>query len=89
MVIAPDIKLDALELTLITVSGVMSFSSFCGEEVCEGATRTVFPCFVASVLMVFSRGRVFLKILTMRRLMGNMMIELWKPIITCCQVNSM
>lgn len=77
-----------INFTFITLSGVMSFISFCGDDVCEGETRTVFPCF-ASALVVFSRGRVFLKILTMSRLMGNMMIELWTPMITCCQVNSM
>ena len=77
--------------TLMTVSGVMSSCSICGEGGCDGDTRPVFPCLEASVLGwpgFFSRGRVFLKILTISRLMGNMMIELWTPIITCCQVNS-
>lgn len=76
--------------TLMTVSGVSSLS-LCGEGGCEGVTLPVFPCLDTSALGFpgfVSRGRVFLKILTMRRLIGNIMIELWTPIISCCQVNS-
>lgn len=66
----------------------MSLDSFFGEEDSVGETRPVFPWLDLSFLVSFSRGRVFLKILTMSRLMGNMMMELWIPIMTCCHVNS-
>lgn len=82
-------SLKSFKVTLIRVSGVMSFSSLWVEAVWEGETWLVFPCLKESAFESFSRGRVFLKMLTMRRLMGNMMTELWTPIITCCQVNSM
>lgn len=75
--------------TLMTVSGVMSFICFSVLELCGGDTCPALPRVDETVLVSLSRGRVFLKILTIRRLMGNMMIELWMPIITCCQVNSM
>lgn len=35
-----------------------------------------------------SRGRVCLNMPTMRILIGNIMSELWTPIMNCCQVNS-
>lgn len=35
-----------------------------------------------------SWGQVFLKTLTMRIFIGNMMRELWTPTMNCCQVNS-
>lgn len=73
----------------MTVSGVMSFICFWGLEFCEGDTCPALLCLDEQVLVSFSRGRVFLNMLTIRRLMGNMMTELWMPIITCCHVNSM
>lgn len=37
---------------------------------------------------VISQGRQFLKTLTISRLIGNMMNELWTPIMNCWKVNS-
>ncbi len=81
-------------LAFITVSGVISLWLLCGGWF--GATRPVLPCFLGSIFDCCfeddsdfcSLGRAFLKILTMRRLIGNMIMELWMPIMTCCQVNS-
>lgn len=54
----------------------MCLISVGGDEVCEGETLTVLPCFNPSALAALSRGRVFLKMLTISILMGNIMMEL-------------
>lgn len=69
---------------MVTVSGVRSPSSMgCGEGV-----RLRGPCFRLPSFSIGRRGRVFRKIWTIRRLMGNIRMELSNPIITSCQVNS-
>lgn len=75
-------------LAFITASGVSETACV----TCEvggrlGDTRPFFPGFFC-LPCVAGRDRVFLKICTMSRLMGNMRRELSKPIITSCHVNS-
>ncbi len=74
--------------TLMTVSKVtLTFLlavAVCEKEVCS--RESVFS--VLRLQQDISRGQVFLKILTIRIFTGNMMRELWTPIINCCQVNS-
>lgn len=60
----------------MTVSGVMSFIGLSPLDSRGGDTCPASPRFDATALASLSRGRVFLKMLTIRRLMGNMMIEL-------------
>lgn len=72
--------------TLRTPSNVTLFISaaaFCELLSCSGE-------YVWSGLHLqhgVSRGRVFLKTLTIRIFTGNMTSELWTPIMNCCQVN--
>lgn len=74
--------------TLMTVSKVtltfMLLVALFGEEVCSRASGFS----VLRLQQAVSQGRVFLNTLTMRIFTGNMMRELWTPIMNCCQVNS-
>jgi len=75
-------------LAFVTASGVSETGWVtCGVGGRLGDTRPFFPGFF-SLPCVAGRDRMFLKICTMSRLMGNMRRELSKPIITSCHVNS-
>lgn len=75
-------------LAFTTASGVSETAWVtCGVGGRLGDTRPFFPGF-CSLPCVAGRDRMFLKICTMIRLMGNMRKELSKPIITSCHVNS-
>lgn len=79
---------DSLGLAFVTASGVREAAWVArGVGGRLGDTRPFFPGFF-SLPCWAGRGRMFLKICTMSRLMGNMRRELSKPIITSCHVNS-
>lgn len=79
---------DSLGLAFVTASGVREAAWVArGVGGRLGDTRPFFPGFF-SLPFWAGRGRMFLKICTMSRLMGNMRRELSKPIITSCHVNS-
>ena len=74
--------------TFMTVSKVtLSFTDLVGVSGKE-VWSVVSGLAILHLQQDVSRGRAFLKMLTIRMLMGNIMSELWTPIMNCCQVNS-